>query len=65
MSDQNVLFEKLTQIAYPNINKFNPSSFDWLFDIEEAVPFLNWFSHSVQPSNLLTDSELKRFVSVQ
>lgn len=57
----NVLFDKLTELAYPNINKFNPSSFDWLFDIEEALPFLNWFCQTVQSANVLTSSQLNRF----
>lgn len=62
MSDtENVLFDKLSELGYPNISKFNPSSFDWLFDIEEALPFLNWFCQTVQPANLLTSSQLNRF----
>lgn len=55
------LFEKLSEFRYPTINKYSPSSFDWLFDIEEALPFLEWFCSSVQPSNLLTSAELKQF----
>lgn len=54
------LFEKLSQLKYPNVNKFNPSSFDWLFDNEDALPFLDWFCSSVQSSNLVTDSELEK-----
>ena len=54
----NVLFDKLSELKYPNISKFNPASFDWLFDNEEE--FLDWFCSSVQTSNLVTDIELKR-----
>ena len=54
----NLLFDKLSELKYPNISKFNPASFDWLFDNEEE--FLDWFCSSVQTSNLVTDIELKR-----
>lgn len=61
MSDsENVLYDKLSELGYPNLSKFSPSSFDWLFDIEEALPFLNWFCQTVQPTNLLNSSHLSR-----
>lgn len=53
------LFEKLTQLQYPNINKFSSASFDWLFDIEDVKPFLDWFCFSVKNSNLVSDLEIK------
>ncbi|KAI9553868.1 hypothetical protein GHT06_019138 [Daphnia sinensis] len=55
------LFQKFSEFRYPTINKYSPSSFDWLFDIEEALPFLHWFCSNVKPSNLLTATELKQF----
>ncbi|XP_057375585.1 HAUS augmin-like complex subunit 3 [Daphnia carinata] len=55
------LFQKLSEFRYPTINKYNPSSFDWLFDIEEALPFLDWLCSNVKPSNLLSSAELKQF----
>lgn len=58
------LFEKLSEFRYPTINKYSPSSFDWLFDIEEALPFLEWFCSCVQPSNLLTSAELKQYTKM-
>ena len=55
------LYDKLGQIKYPNLNKFSASSFDWLFDNDEAKPFLSWFCQAVQADqNLLTGSELER-----
>lgn len=55
------LFQKLSEIRYPTINKYSPSSFDWVFDIEEAFTFLDWLCSCVQPSNLLTSVELKQY----
>ena len=59
-----MLYNKLSELKYPNISKFNPSSFDWLFDNEEAYPFLTWFCRNVQSAHRLTSSELKRFVLI-
>ncbi|EFX65599.1 hypothetical protein DAPPUDRAFT_229597 [Daphnia pulex] len=59
------LFHKLSQLKYPAIYKFNPSSFDWLFDNDEAFPFLHWLCSTVQTTNLITDFELKKFENLK
>jgi len=59
------LFDKLSELNYPKISKFNPSSFDWLFDSDEALPFLDWFCDSIHSGlHLLSDSELKKWVPI-
>lgn len=56
-----VLYQHLSDLKYPKITKFSPSSFDWLFDNEESTPFLNWFCSSVTCSkNLLSPTELDK-----
>ena len=57
-----ILFDKLCELKYPEIHKFNPTSIDWLFDNEDSLYFLNWFCSAVQPSNLLSNSELHGLV---
>lgn len=58
-----ILFDKLCELKYPEIHKFNPTSIDWLFDNEDSLHFLNWFCCAIQPSNLLSDSELEGLVA--
>ncbi len=58
-----ILFEKLCELKYPEIHKFNPTSIDWLFDNEDSLHFLNWFCCAIQPSHLLSDSELEGLVA--
>lgn len=36
-------------------------SFDWTFEHEAILPFLEWFCDSIHAQNILSDDELKRY----
>ena len=35
-------------------------SFDWMFENENTLPFLEWFCDNLHGQNVVTDQELKR-----
>lgn len=39
-------------------------SFDWMFEHEDILPFLEWFCDSIHTQNILSDEELKSFEEV-
>ena len=54
------LLEVLRDLQFPKIGQCDESSFDWLFDFDEAVPFLQWFCHHISCSNRVKTEHLAR-----
>ncbi|KAJ8040660.1 HAUS augmin-like complex subunit 3 [Holothuria leucospilota] len=66
MSSSGALFvDVLRRLEYPAAKKLQAEGFDWLFDNEESVPFLDWFCKNVSAANLLTSQELKEFQALK
>ncbi|XP_028391494.1 HAUS augmin-like complex subunit 3 [Dendronephthya gigantea] len=51
--------DALKRIGYGS--KLSAESFDWMFESEDTLPFLEWFCDSVHAQNVITDEELKGF----
>ena len=58
MSGQRFL-ETLRQLGYPKTDELDAESFDWMFENDDILPFLEWFSDNIHASNLLHPKELK------
>ncbi|XP_071849854.1 HAUS augmin-like complex subunit 3 [Apostichopus japonicus] len=65
MSSGTQFVESLKKLHYPSTRKLQSEGFDWLFDNEEALPFLDWFCHNVSSSNVLTSQEIKQYNLLQ
>ena len=48
----------LKRIGYDD--NLSAESFDWMFELEDTLPFLEWFCDSLHVQNVVTDEELKR-----
>ncbi|XP_022799763.1 HAUS augmin-like complex subunit 3 [Stylophora pistillata] len=59
------ILSALSRIGYPKANQFEGDSFDWLFDCESVVPFLEWFCENIHESNVVSLEDLKRFDELQ
>ncbi|ESP05467.1 hypothetical protein LOTGIDRAFT_228043 [Lottia gigantea] len=53
--------ETLQQLGYPGAEKLDPQMFDWLFEQENIVPFLHWFSNNVHSNNVLSASDRNEY----
>ena len=52
--------EVLERIGYPKTRVMDAQSFDWIFDNESLLPFLDWFCEEITESNVLDQEELER-----
>ena len=50
--------DALRRIGYDG--NLSSESFDWMFENENTLPFLEWFCDSLHGQNAVTDQELKR-----
>ncbi|XP_043206954.1 HAUS augmin-like complex subunit 3 [Amphibalanus amphitrite] len=56
----------LNEVGYPKASKFNPSDWDWMFELGGgAGAFLQWLCRSVSASNVLTDAERTAYSRVK
>ncbi|XP_064625937.1 HAUS augmin-like complex subunit 3 [Lineus longissimus] len=53
--------ESVTDIGYTWTKGLTSQSFDWMFEKEEILPFLEWVCNSLGSSNMLSNGELKQF----
>ncbi|CAH1774967.1 unnamed protein product [Owenia fusiformis] len=53
--------EMLRQINYPGVDKLDSKSFDWLFEYDETLPFLEWTCDNLQSANVLSSREIEEF----
>ena len=49
--------DALKRIGYHG--NLSAESFDWMFENEDTLPFLEWFCDSLHGQNVVTDEELK------
>ena len=52
--------ELLKRISYPKADSLDKSSFDWMFENEATLPFLNWLCDEVGTNNVLSETELRQ-----
>ena len=50
--------DKLKSLGYPDAEELDGESLDWMFENEEALPFLHWFCSEVGPANFLQQQEV-------
>ena len=55
-----VFLDVLTDLGYPDIKRFDATSFDWLFDVDDTLQFLKWFCNHISTSNVLKKDQLAR-----
>ena len=62
MSQGKRILRALSRIGYPKASEFEGDNFEWLFDCESLVPFLEWFCENIHETNVLSPEDLKRLV---
>ncbi|XP_068726090.1 HAUS augmin-like complex subunit 3 isoform X1 [Montipora capricornis] len=63
MSQGKRMLRALSRIGYPKANEFEleGDNFEWWFDCESIVPFLEWFCQNIHETNVLSTGDLKKF----
>jgi hypothetical protein len=56
--------EALSRLGYPGATELDGDSFDWIFEFENVVPFLDWFCDEVQAENPLDPGDIQECVSL-
>ncbi|XP_050403167.2 HAUS augmin-like complex subunit 3 [Patella vulgata] len=64
MSGRQIL-ETLRQLGYPKVDELDPQMFDWLFEKESIVPFLDWFVNNVHSDNIITASDRQEYKDLE
>ena len=62
MSQEKRILRALSRIGHSKANEFAGDNFEWLFDCESLVPFLEWFFENIHETNVLSPEELNRLV---
>ena len=58
------LLSTLQRLGYPKAQQLDEQSFDWMFENEAMAPFLEWFCHEVQPTNLIDPRDFQEWVDI-
>lgn len=56
-----LFYELLKCSNYENLHQLSPKNFDYLFEIQEAKPFFDWFLTNVDKTCYLKKDEIQRF----
>ncbi|XP_041359956.1 HAUS augmin-like complex subunit 3 [Gigantopelta aegis] len=57
--------ETLKQLGYPNAEQITDKTFDWIFENEATVPFLNWFCTNISQRNIVDPNVLKEYHDIE
>ena len=58
----NKFVEALSRVGYPGSSEIDGCSFDWIFEFDAVVPFLDWFCEEVQADNRLDPKDVNECV---
>lgn len=63
MSQGKRMLRALSRIGYPRADEFDleGDDFEWWFDYEPLVPFLEWFCENIHESNVVSSGNLRKF----
>ena len=56
------MLRALSRIGYPRAEEFDieGDDFEWWFDYEPLVPFLEWFCENIHESNVVSSGNLRK-----
>lgn len=62
MSQGKRMLRALSRIGYPRADEFDleGDDFEWWFDYEPLVPFLEWFCENIHESNVVSSGNLRK-----
>ncbi|XP_069125959.1 HAUS augmin-like complex subunit 3 [Argopecten irradians] len=53
--------DTLVRLGYPKAKSLDPQSFDWMFEGESVISFLDWFCNNVGPTNILHPKDKQEY----
>jgi len=53
--------EALSRLGYPGASELDGDSFDWIFEFDPVLPFLDWFCEGVQANNRLDPKDIEEY----
>ncbi|KAK2154529.1 hypothetical protein LSH36_266g02042 [Paralvinella palmiformis] len=57
--------EALSRLGYPGASELDGDSFDWIFEFDPVLPFLDWFCEGVQANNRLDPKDIEEFIALE
>ncbi|XP_013382987.1 HAUS augmin-like complex subunit 3 [Lingula anatina] len=61
----NQFLTTLKKLGYPQASNLDAQTFDWIFENDAVLPFLEWFCDHAHALNVLQDRELREYRSLE